>query len=155
MALYTAWYNDISSDTSLLHSAVDDGLRRLRYGRIKIEQLDVVESPLSGKHVTLIVPTGFGKSLVYQLAAVLCRKLSLMYDQVAKLIAKGVKAVCIYGEKPSDVFADTIEGRVTHVLGSPESIIGKKSCLALFTDDRFSGQVVVLAIDEAHCIVKW
>ena len=38
MALYTAWYDDISSDASLLHSAVDHGLRRLGYERIKTEQ---------------------------------------------------------------------------------------------------------------------
>ena len=67
MALYTAWYDDISSVVSLLHSAVDDGLRRLRYERIKTEQLDASESLLSGKHVNLSIPTGFGKSLVYHL----------------------------------------------------------------------------------------
>ena len=65
MALYTAWYDNISSDMSLLHSAVDNGL--LGYERIRTEQLDVVESLLSGKDVFLSVPTRFGKSLVYQL----------------------------------------------------------------------------------------
>ena len=70
MALYTAWYDlwydDISSDASLLHSAVDHGFRRLGYERIKTEQLDTVESLLSGKDVFLSIPIGFGKSLVYR-----------------------------------------------------------------------------------------
>ena len=70
MALYTAWYDlwydDISSDASLLHSAVDHGFRRLGYERIKTEQLDAVESLLSGKDVFLSIPIGFGKSLVYR-----------------------------------------------------------------------------------------
>ena len=70
MALYTAWYDlwydDISSDASLLHSAVDHGFRRLGYERIKTEQLDAVESLLSGKDVFLSAPIGFGKSLVYR-----------------------------------------------------------------------------------------
>ena len=64
-----------------------------------------------------------------QSVVVMSPLLSLMYDQVAKLIAKGVKAVCISGEKPSDAFADTVEGRVNHVFGSPESFIGNTSCL--------------------------
>ena len=160
---------------SLLQSAVDHGVRMLGYERIKTEQLDTVENLLSGKDVFSSLPTRFGKSLVYQplpfctesllrnrasplhspSVVVMSPLLSLMYDQVAKLIAKGVKAVCISGEKPSDAFADTVEGRVNHVIGSPESFIGNTSCHALFTDDRFSGQVVALAIDEAHCIVKW
>ena len=67
MAPYTTWYDDISSNASLLHSAVDDGLQRLGYERIKTEQLDAVESLLSGKHLILSIPTRFGKSLVYQL----------------------------------------------------------------------------------------
>ena len=110
MALYTAWYDNISSDASLLHSAVDDGLPGSE--RIRTEQLDIVESLLSGKDIFLRVPTRFAKSLVYQLlpfctesllhnSASLCHSplvilisplLSLMYDQVVKFVTKGVKA---------------------------------------------------------------
>ena len=96
----------------------------------------------------LSVPTRFGKSLVYQLllfcaesllhnrasprhsplVVVILPLLSLMYNQVAKLVAKGVKAVCISGEKPSDMFADAIEGRVTHVArgGTPDLASGDR-----------------------------
>ena len=66
MALYTAWYADISSNMSLLRSAVDHGVRMLGYERIKTEQLDTVENLLSGKDVFSSLPTRFGKSLVYQ-----------------------------------------------------------------------------------------
>lgn len=58
-----------------------------------------------------------------------------------KVIAKRAQAVCISGEKPSDIFADVIKGRVTHVFGS--SPIGSKSCRTLFTDDHFSGHMYV------------
>ena len=132
------------------------GLRRLGYERIKTEQLDAVESLLSGKDAFLSVPTRFGKSLVYQLlpfcaesllrnrasprhsplVIVISPLLSLMYDQVAKLVAKGVKAVCISDEKPSNVFADAIKGRVTHVFGSPESLLAispAMPCLLMIT----------------------
>ena len=39
--------------------------------------------------------------------------------------------------------------------GSPEAFVGNKTWRSLFVDDRVSGRVVALAIDEAHCIVKW
>ena len=81
--------------------------------------------------------------------------ISLMHDQVSKLVAKGVKATFISGEKSDDAFTDVVEGRVTHVYGSPEAFVGNKTWRSLFVDDRVSGQVVALVIDEAHCIVKW
>ena len=81
--------------------------------------------------------------------------ISLMHDQVSKLVAKGVKAMFISGEKSDDAFTDVVEVRVTHVYGSPEAFVGNKTWRSLFVDDRVSGRVVALAIDEAYCIVKW
>ena len=163
MALFRTWYDNITNDSSLLRSAVYNGLRRLGYKRIKTEQLDAVGSLLSGKDVFLSVPTRFGKSLVYQLlpfcaesllrnrtstchsplVVVIAPLLSLIYYQMAKLVTKGVKAVCISGEKSSNIFADIIEGRVTRVFGSPEAFIGNNFCRVLFT----------MIIVESHCIV--
>lgn len=113
MALFRTWVDDHSSDTTLFCSAVDDGLHRLGYASIKSEQLDTVESLLRGEDVFMSGPIGFGKSLIYQLllfcaesllrtrastqksllVVVIAPLLSLMYDQVSKLVAKGVKAV--------------------------------------------------------------
>jgi len=81
--------------------------------------------------------------------------ISLMHDQVSKLVTKGVKAICISGEKSDDAFSDMVEGRITHVFGSPEDFVGNKTWCSLFVDDHISGRLVALAIDEAHCIVKW
>ena len=50
--------------------------------------------------------------------------ISLMHDQVSKLGTKGVKAVCTSGEVLKDASADVVEGRVTHIFGSPEAFIG-------------------------------
>ena len=147
------------------------------YERIKPEQLTVIESLLKGNDVFVSMSTGFGKSLVYQLlpfcsesllrfcnssqtstsavVVIVSPLISLMHDQVSKLGAKGVKAVCISREVSKDAFADVVEGQDTHILGSPEAFIGNKTWRSLFGDDRFSGRVVALAIDEVHCIVKW
>ena len=78
-----------------------------------------------------------------------------MHDQVSKLVAKGVKAMCISGEKSDDAFTDVVESRVTHVFGRPEAFVGNKTWRSFFSDDRVSRRVVALAIDEAHYIVKW
>ena len=177
MALFKAWITEISANPSLVTRAVEEGLYQLGYESIKPEQLTAVESLLKGDDVFISVPTGFGKSLVYQLlpfcsesllrsckpsqtfkspvVVVVSPLISLMHDQVSKLVAKGVKAICISGEKSDDTFADVVEGRVTHVFGSPEAFVGNKTWRSLFVDDRVSGRVVALAIDEAHCIVKW
>ena len=52
--------------------------------------------------------------------------ISLMHDQVSKLVGKGVKAVSICGDKSNNAFVDVIEGRVTYVFGSPEAFIGNR-----------------------------
>ena len=177
MALYKTWVTELSTDPSLVTRAVEEGMRCMGYESIKSEQLSAVQSLLNGDDVLMSVPTGFGKSLVYQLlpfcadsllrsctssqtsqpsvVVVVSPLISLMEDQVSKLVAKGVKAVRISGETSRDCIADVVEGRVTHIFGSPEAFIGNKTWRSLFVNDRFSGRVVALAIDEAHCIVKW
>ena len=178
MALCRVWQNRISTNLQLLASAIEEGLHRLGYDCIKEQQLDAVESMLKGNDVFVSVPTGFGKSLVYQILPfcaeyILCHSssdlnvvpvvvviwplLSLMDDQVSKLASKDVKAGCISGtgDSSASVLSDMVEGKVTHIFGSPEAFIGNKMWHSLFMDDAFSCRVVALAIDEAHCIVKW
>ena len=174
MALLSYWKDAITADPSLLHSAIEHGLRVLGYECIKPEQLTAVQNLLSGDNVFMSVPTGFGKSLVFQVlpfcaerllrsgrsepmmpvVVVISPLLSLMHDQVTKLVSKGVKAVCVSGDAV-DFQADILDGRVTHVFGSPEAFVGTTKWRSLFLDARFVGRIVALAIDEAHCIVKW
>jgi len=65
--LFKTWIIPISTDPSLVTHAVKEGLRRMGYKRIKPEQLTAVESLLNGDDVFVSIPTGFSKSLVYQL----------------------------------------------------------------------------------------
>ena len=160
MALFKAWIAEISANPSLVTSAVEEGLHQLGYESIKPEQLAAVESLLKGEDVFMSVPMGFGKSLVYQVLpfrseSLLCScknswtfkspvvivvspLISLTHDQVSKLVAKEVKAMCISGEKSGDVFTD-VESQVTHVFGSPEAFIGNKAWHSIFSDDCVSG----------------
>ena len=65
MALFKAWITEISANPSLVTRAVEEGLYQLGYESIKPEKLTAVESLL--KDVFISIPTGLGKSLVYQL----------------------------------------------------------------------------------------
>ena len=74
MALFKTWITEISANPSLVTSAVEDGLHELGYESIKPEHLAAVESLLKGEDMFMSVPTGFGKSLIYQPTPVLLRK---------------------------------------------------------------------------------
>jgi len=168
--------SSVTADASVLSTSIEYGLQKMGYDRIKPEQLGAVQSVLRGDSVFMSVPTGFGKSLVYQLLP-LCAKsllqssgrtepttpivvvvsplLSLMHDQVSKLVAKSVQAVYISDATSNRVHEDILDGRVTHVFGSPEAFVGSKKWRTMFLDKALSKRVVAIAIDEAHCIVKW
>ena len=67
MALFTSWLDTVSSKPLVLCGTVYKRLRSLGYDSMKPEQPDAVESLLKGKDVFMSVPTGVGRSLVYQL----------------------------------------------------------------------------------------
>ena len=67
---FKAWITEISANPSLVTRAVEEELYQLGYESIKLDQLTAVESLLKGDDVFISVPTGFGKSLVYQLLSV-------------------------------------------------------------------------------------
>ena len=132
MALLSYWKDAIKANPLLLSSAVEHGIRVFGYECIKSEQLTAIQSLLSGVSVFMSVPTGFGKSLVFQVlpfcvkrllrsgrsesmkpvVVVVSPQLSLMHDQVTKLVSKDVKAVYVSGDAV-DFQADILDGRVT------------------------------------------
>ena len=65
-ALLSYWKDATKADSSLLSSAVEHGIRVLGYECIKPKQLTAIQSLLSGANVFMSVPTGFGKSLGFQ-----------------------------------------------------------------------------------------
>ena len=62
-------YAEVSQEPSLITRALQEGLRQLGYDSLKLEQAAALESLLQGKNVFVSVPTGFGKSLIYQMLA--------------------------------------------------------------------------------------
>jgi ATP-dependent DNA helicase RecQ len=133
------------------------GLQRLRPG-----QLDVVQRVLQGTSTLAVMPTGAGKSLCYQLPALLLPGttvvvsplVALMKDQCDALRELGVAAVQVNSAIGSDELAaarQAIEsGSARIVLTTPEQIADPALVAALARHT-----VSLLVVDEAHCIAQW
>ncbi|MBI4081705.1 MAG: ATP-dependent DNA helicase RecQ [Candidatus Lambdaproteobacteria bacterium] len=137
-------------------------LERFGWPAFRRGQYEIIASVLGGQDTLAVLPTGGGKSLCYQLPALLRPGLvlvvspliALMRDQVSALRAVGIAARAIHsGQSDADkraVFAE-IEARPSFILYlSPERV--QKAGFARWIRDR---PVTLFAIDEAHCISQW
>jgi len=125
-------------------------------------QREIVDRLINGTHTLSVMPTGAGKSICYQLPALLAEQLTvvvsplvaLMDDQVAGLRANGVEAVCIHSNRSrEDNVADwrlVQEGLVKLLYLSPERLMTERMLVALQALDP-----AMFVVDEAHCISKW
>ncbi|WP_118134382.1 DNA helicase RecQ [Oceanicella sp. SM1341] len=123
-------------------------------------QGEIVESVAAGRDVLAIMPTGGGKSLCYQLPAlmregvtvVISPLIALMRDQVRALRENGVEAGALTSantpEENEEVFAALDEGRLKLLYMAPERLSGAERLLRRIN-------VSLLAVDEAHCVSQW
>ncbi|RZL92696.1 MAG: ATP-dependent DNA helicase RecQ [Variovorax sp.] len=133
------------------------GLRRLRTG-----QHEVIARVLGRRSTLAVMPTGAGKSLCYQLPAVLLEGrtivvsplIALMKDQCEKLQERGIAAVQLNSQCPAEEIeaaqAAIQEGSARIVLTTPERLVDKQFIALLQT-----GVTALLVVDEAHCISQW
>lgn len=125
-------------------------------------QLEIVEAAVAGKDVLALLPTGGGKSICFQVPALikggLCLVVSplvaLMQDQVAQLKRLGIEASAVFsdmGPKEMDVVLDNcVYGQTKFLYLSPERLETE-----LFLARLPKMPVRTLAVDEAHCISQW
>ena len=132
------------------------------FSKFRTLQEDIIQSVLDGKDTLALMPTGGGKSLCFQVPALLkpgiCIVVSpliaLMKDQVENLKEKGIKAIAVIsgmGKREVDIALDNcIYGDIKFLYLSPERLLSELVRVRL----RHM-QVNLIAIDEAHCISQW
>ena len=132
------------------------------HGAFRAGQEALIDAILSGRDALCVMPTGGGKSLCYQIPALLLPGItlvvspliSLMKDQVAALKSAGAPAAYINssltGEQIRTVYARTRKGAYKLIYVAPERL-ETNSFLSLMQEMDVS----FLAVDEAHCISQW
>ena len=132
------------------------------YASFRGIQRDVIEAVLGGRDALALMPTGGGKSLCYQVPALLrpgvCVVVSpliaLMKDQVAALQRRGVRAAALFGglhRREQEAIYDRAQfGGLDLLYLSPERLLTDWTRARLGQTD-----VSLLAVDEAHCISQW
>lgn len=125
-------------------------------------QEDIIADVLQKKDVLVVLPTGAGKSLCYQLPAlelpgtaiVISPLISLMKDQVSSLERKGISASFLNSsqgvKETREVKQKVLDGKVRLLYVAPERIMKDG-----FLDFLSNISVSFVAIDEAHCISEW
>jgi len=132
------------------------------YPAFRGHQAEVIDHLAGGGDALVLMPTGSGKSLCYQIPAlmregvgvVVSPLIALMQDQVAALAELGVRAAflnsTLSAEEAADVERRTRRGELDLLYVAPERLLTER-CLRLLGETRLA----LLAIDEAHCVSQW
>ncbi|HAJ97473.1 MAG TPA: DNA helicase RecQ [Ruminococcus sp.] len=132
------------------------------YDSFRKGQKEIITHILQGRDILGIMPTGAGKSICYQVPAVLLNGLtvvispliSLMHDQVRALQANGIPAVCLNSMMTSEEYRQALSqvyrGNIRIVYVAPERLETQG-----FLNIVHQFPVAMVAVDEAHCVSQW
>src|SRR5690625_955943 len=126
------------------------------------QQEAIIDCLLRGEDALVLMPTGGGKSLCYQIPALMRRGtaivisplIALMHDQVSQLTALGIRAACLHSAQDADTSRSVERQLLAQELDllyiAPERLLTDRFLSLL---DR--SQLALFAIDEAHCVAQW
>lgn len=140
------------------------------YAAFRGAQAEIVDHVIAGGDALVLMPTGGGKSLCYQIPAlarqqaghgatiVVSPLIALMHDQVGALHEAGVAAAFLNStlgmEEANDVERRLLRGEITLLYAAPERVATPRF-LSLLDSLHQKGQLALFAIDEAHCVSQW
>ncbi len=132
------------------------------YDEFRPPQGEAIRSILKGRDALIVMPTGSGKSLCYQIPALIFRGttvvlsplISLMKDQIDQMRALGIEARTLNSSLSPEEYSENAEallsGKVKLLYMAPETAL-KRPAMALLA----RAGVDCIAVDEAHCISEW
>ena len=140
------------------------------YGQFRGPQQAIVEHTIAGGDALVLMPTGGGKSLCYQIPAIVRQQdgkgvtvvvsplIALMHDQVGALHEAGVSAAFLNStldwQEALDVERRMQRGEITLLYAAPERLTTPRF-LDLLDGLHSRGKLSLFAIDEAHCVSQW
>ena len=140
------------------------------YGQFRGPQQAIVEHTIAGGDALVLMPTGGGKSLCYQIPAIVRQQdgkgvtvvvsplIALMHDQVGALHEAGVSAAFLNStldwQEALDVERRMQRGEITLLYAAPERVTTPRF-LDLLDGLHARGKLSLFAIDEAHCVSQW
>src|SRR3990172_5643364 len=132
------------------------------YPAFRGRQAQIIDAVTAGRDCLVLIPTGGGKSLCYQIPALLREGtgvvvsplISLMQDQVAALTELGVRAAflnsTLSAREANAIERSLVKGELDLLYVAPERLLTPR-CLDLLE----RAQIALFAVDEAHCVSQW
>ena len=161
--IYTKFIGFFSSDSTASVSYYTEILKKYwAYDRFRPLQEEIIESICSGSDTLVLLPTGGGKSLCYQvpgmamegLCLVISPLIALMNDQVHQLKRRNIKAIAVssrMNKREIDIALDNaVYGDYKFLYLPPERLQSP-----LFLERLPKMNICLIAVDEAHCISQW
>ncbi len=161
---------DVARGSEVLESSLGVLHEVFGYDDFRGPQADIVAHVGAGGDALVLMPTGGGKSLCYQVPAIVRERaghgltvvvsplIALMHDQVGALTEAGVPAAflnsSLSGEEAQRVEKQMLRGELTLLYAAPERLTTPR-CLALLDSLHERGRLSLFAIDEAHCVSQW
>jgi ATP-dependent DNA helicase RecQ len=142
--------------------ALDTLSRVFGYETFRGDQAEVIDHVIAGGDAVVLMPTGAGKSLCYQVPSlvrqgtgvVISPLIALMHDQVEAMKAVGVRAAFLNSTQGA---AERAEVEQAYLSGELDLLYVAPERLSAESTKRFleNGEIALFAIDEAHCVSQW
>lgn len=156
------FYESDMKDNERFHTPEEALQALFGYPSFRPGQKDIIESILAGRDALAVMPTGAGKSICYQIPAmllpgitlVISPLISLMQDQVKALNETGVSAAFINSSLSENAYHETVrragQGAFKIIYVAPERLVTDS-----FLELARNVQISMITVDEAHCISQW